>query len=182
MLNPGIGLVPTFGLFYCGIKDDIFCVDKDGNKINENNSIFIVQEHKNAKPLSVVKQFTEEMLIQLFDILVKLEENGIYHCDIHIGNILVDDTKNYKIYLIDFGLASFMINGKQVHQRPGWPVIDHFFSICDFLSRYNKPLHKIIYSLSNTLQQIFNTLTIKIIYDNVKECLTKAKKASADKP
>jgi len=182
VLNPGIGLVPTFGLFYCGIKGDIFCVDKDGNKIDENNSIFIVQEQKNAKPLSVVKKFTKEMLIQLFDILVKLEENGIYHCDINYGNVLVDETNNDKIYLIDFGLASFMINGKQVHQRPGWPVIGHFFSICDFLLRYNKPLHKIIYSLSKTLQQIFDTLTIKIIYDYVKECLTTAKKASADRP
>ena len=49
MENPDIGLVPTFGLFYCD--------DKDGNKINKNNSIFILQEKKNAKTL---KKFTND--------------------------------------------------------------------------------------------------------------------------
>lgn len=149
MKNPGIGLVPTFGLFYCGRKDGRFCVDEDDKKIDENNSIFIVQEKKNAKPLSVVKKFTKEMLIQLFEILVKLEENNIYHRDINNGgNILVDTTQNDKIYLIDFGLASFMINGTQIYQNSnffGNNASEDFTDICNLLWQYNKDLSKIIF-------------------------------------
>ena len=158
MENPGIGLVPTFGLFYCGRKGDMFCANEDGTKIDENNSIFIVQEKKNAKPLSVVRKFTKEMLIQLFEILVKLEKNGIYHCDINDGNILVDETKNDKIYLIDFGLASFMMNQKRIHQRTTYfyndndcTAFDDFFAICTLLANYNKELFKIIYPLLNII-------------------------------
>jgi serine/threonine protein kinase len=172
MKNPGIGLVPTFGLFYCGRKGDMFCVDKDGKKIDENNSIFIVQEKKNAKPLSVVKKFTKEMLIQLFEILVKLEENGIYHCDINNGNILVDETNNDKIYLIDFGLASFMINKKRIYQRTTYfsgvndsTAFDDFFAICSLLSSYNRQLYQIIYSLLETIIKKFRNPKIKEIHE-----------------
>jgi len=164
MENPGIGLVPTFGLFYCGRKGGMFCVDKDGNIINENNSIFILQEKKNAKPLSVVKKFTKKMLIELFKILVKLEENGIYHCDINDGNILVD--KNDKIYLIDFGLASFMINKKRIYQSDD---STDFLNICLLLVVYNIDLYHEIKKFINSDEPR------KTIYESVLEDLEEYK-------
>jgi serine/threonine protein kinase len=165
MENPDIGLVPTFGLFYCGRKGDMFCVYEDGNKINENNSIFILQEKKNAKPLSVVKKFTKKMLIELFKILVKLEENGIYHCDISEDNILVD--KNDKIYLIDFGLASFMINGKRIYQIDR--AVSDFSKICSLLAEYNIDLYYEIKKIKNSDEPR------KTIYESVLEDLEEYK-------
>ena len=173
MENPDIGLVPTFGLFYCGRKDGMFCVDKDGNKINENNSIFILQEKKNAEPLSVVRKFTKEMLIELFKILVKLEENGIYHCDINDGNILVDETNNNKIYLIDFGLASFMINGESIYQSDcdQSDCATDFLSICILLVEYNRDLYD-KYDLYDKIKEFKNPhKPRKTIYESVLEDL-----------
>ena len=174
MDNPGIGLVPTFGLFYCGRKGDMFCANEDGTKIDENTNIFIVQEKKDAKSLVDVKKFTEEMMIQLFEILVKLEEKGIYHSDIHPGNILVDN-KTGKIYLIDFGLASFTmeVDGVRKHQRirnakyfynkNDCTAFDDFFAICAILSDFNRELFKIIYPLLVAIIREFNNPDIQEI-------------------
>jgi serine/threonine protein kinase len=174
MENPAIGLVPTFGLFYCGRKGDMFCANKDGTKIDENTDIFIVQEKKDAKSLIDVEKFTEEMMIQLFEILVKLEEKGIYHSDIHPGNILVDN-KTGKIYLIDFGLASFMIevdgvrkhqrirNAKYFYNKNDCTAFDDFFAICAILSDFNYELFKIIYPLLVDIIKKFNNPEIKNI-------------------
>lgn len=173
MENPGIGLVPTFGLFYCGRKGDMFCVNKDGTKIDENTDIFIVQEKKDAKPLSVVEKFTKEMMIQLFEILVKLEEKGIYHSDINDGNILVDN-KTGKIYLIDFGLASFMMedgvrkhqrirNAKYFYSKNNCTAFDDFFAICAILSYLNYTLYIIIYPLLEEIIKKFYNPDIKNI-------------------
>jgi hypothetical protein len=180
MENPGIGLVTTFGLFYCGRidekdeKDEMFCANKDGTKIDENTDIFIVQEKKDAKSLIDVKKFTEEMMIQLFEILVKLEEKGIYHSDIHPGNILVDN-KTGKIYLIDFGLASFMmeVDGVRKHQRiknakyfynkNDCTAFDDFFAICVILSIFNYELYQIIYPLLVNIIKKFDNPDIKNI-------------------
>jgi len=173
MENPGIGLVTTFGLFYCGRTGDMFCANEDGTKIDENNSIFIVQEKKNAKPLSVVKKFTKEMLIQLFEILVKLEEKGIYHRDIKAGNILVDETKNDKIYLIDFGLASFMINGTQIYQKSNFfadNASEDFSDICNLLWQYNKDLSSII-NPTNLYNFLTKDIKMSEIYNIITDLL-----------
>ena len=177
--TPDIGLVPTFGLFYCGRKDKMICVNEDGTKIDENTDIFIVQQKKDASPLSKDKKFNENMMMQLFEILVKLEEFNIYHGDISVNNILVDSSK--KIYLIDFGLASFPFptNGdrpqKQKHQRLGYfrdyeycSAFDDFFEICAILSQYNPDLYSkispLLISILGKFKPSLNLDAIQIEY------------------
>ena len=88
------------------------------------------------------------------DLLMTIDSCG----HINDGNILVDETKNDKIYLIDFGLASFMMNQKRIHQRTTYfyndndcTAFDDFFAICTLLANYNKELFKIIYHLLKIL-------------------------------
>ncbi|MEB3181101.1 MAG: protein kinase [Nostocaceae cyanobacterium] len=69
----------------------------------------IVQEYKNAQPLSVRRSFDADQVkaiaIQILEILVYLQSRipVIIHRDIKPENILVDDQLN--VYLIDFGFA-----------------------------------------------------------------------------
>ena len=163
--NPTIGLVTTFGIFYCGKKGEKFCMHDDKTEITQNKDIFIVQEKINGTTLRNKKVgfvFTKDMLIELFEILIKLEENGIYHSDLNTTNIIMSDTG--KIYLIDFGLASFMFNDKRCFQREKTyfslskydnmcTAFNDFFAVCKLLSEYNRELFSKIYKI---LEDIFN--------------------------
>jgi serine/threonine protein kinase len=79
---------------------------------DSGNGLCLVQEFKNAQPLSNPRSYTPEQIkkiaIQLLEILIYLQEKTgysepIYHRDIKPDNILLDD--QLKVYLIDFGLA-----------------------------------------------------------------------------
>jgi serine/threonine protein kinase len=184
--NPSIsiGLVITFGLFYCGKKNDEFCMDADRKEITENKDIFIVQEKKNARTLRELRDkdktfvFTKGMLKELFKILVILEENGIYHSDLNTRNILIDN-ETKKLYLIDFGLASFMFNGNRYRQREIAYFNDHlnpkgvcsafndFFSIYRFLLEFNQ---KLFAEISPIIQQIFDEFNPKPLESIVNMC------------
>jgi len=182
MENKDIGLVPTFGIFYCGrklsykysdgvkIQKNLYCKHSDGTQIYENNDIFIVQEKKYAKNLSDTKIFTVEMLHKLFGILIILEKNGIYHNDINVGNILVD--KNGNIYLIDFGLASFMFNDKRYNSRHEYGKItafNDFYSICTILSVFNNNLYVKIYPVLESIINKFSSYGKRIDINDVGE-------------
>lgn len=173
--KPTIGLVITFGIFYCGKKDEEkFCMDDDKTEITKNKDIFIVQEKINGTTLRNKKVgfvFTKDMLIELFEILIKLEENGIYHSDLNTTNIIMSDTG--KIYLIDFGLASFMFNDKRLFQRERTyfskskddnmcTAFNDFFAVCKLLSEYNRELFSKIYKI---LETIFNEFDPKPLVD-----------------
>ena len=79
------------------------------DKIDSGEGLCLVQEYKNAEPLSKLRSFTPEdikhIITQILEILVYLQERipSIIHRDLKPENILVDDDLN--AYVIDFGLA-----------------------------------------------------------------------------
>lgn len=79
-------------------------------KFDPNNGLCLVQEYKEAQPLSKLRTFSPEEIksiaVQLLKILVYLQQEripSIFHRDIKPENVLVDNQN--KVYLIDFGLA-----------------------------------------------------------------------------
>ncbi|MGY6528402.1 MAG: serine/threonine protein kinase [Cyanobacterium sp.] len=79
------------------------------DKVDSGEGLCLVQEYKNAEPLSKLRSFTPEdikhIITQILEILVYLQERipSIIHRDLKPENILVDDDLN--AYVIDFGLA-----------------------------------------------------------------------------
>ncbi len=85
------------------------------NQFNPNDGICLVQEYKDARPLSLVQlssaskaeieDISKNIAFQILDILIYLQDRVplIIHRDIKPENILVD--YNLKVYLVDFGLA-----------------------------------------------------------------------------
>jgi serine/threonine protein kinase len=73
------------------------------------NGFCLVQEYKNAQPLTVQKNLSLEKIkiitIKILEILVYLQQQTppIFHRDLKPENILVDQELN--VYLIDFGFA-----------------------------------------------------------------------------
>ncbi|EAZ88124.1 serine/threonine protein kinase, partial [Crocosphaera chwakensis] len=85
------------------------------NRFDPGDGLCLVQEYKNAQPLSTSRSFSPQQIksitVQLLEILVYLQEERIppiFHQDIKPENILVND--NIKVYLIDFGLARIGTN------------------------------------------------------------------------
>lgn len=78
-------------------------------KFDPGDGLCLVQEYKNADPLSKSRSFSpeeiESIASQVLEILIYLQRQMpiIIHRDLKPENILVDD--NINVYLIDFGLA-----------------------------------------------------------------------------
>lgn len=79
-------------------------------QFDPGDGLCLVQEYKNAQPLSKRRSFSPEEIksiaTQVLEILVYLQQERIppiFHRDIKPENILVDN--NIKVYLVDFGLA-----------------------------------------------------------------------------
>jgi serine/threonine protein kinase len=78
-------------------------------KFDPGDGLCLVQEYKNADPLSTYRTFSPEEIksiaSQILEILIYLQTQipMIIHRDLKPDNILVDDDIN--VYLIDFGLA-----------------------------------------------------------------------------
>lgn len=79
-------------------------------KIVEITKNTIIYEYIEGKTLDKYKNFTVNesinILIQLADILEKLHQKRIVHCDIKPNNIMI--TKTGKIMLLDFGNSRFI--------------------------------------------------------------------------
>lgn len=90
------------------------------NKFDPDDGLCLVQEYKDAQPLSKRRSFSPEdiksIAIQILEILVYLQERipPIFHRDIKPENVLVDENPpksplqkrgEIAVYLIDFGLA-----------------------------------------------------------------------------
>ncbi|NEP50253.1 MAG: protein kinase [Moorea sp. SIO3C2] len=114
--------------------------------------VCLVQEYKNAQPLSAYPSFTPEQIqqiaVQMLDILDYIQHfyNPIIHRDIKPENVLLD--YKMRVYLIDFGLAQLAygsINGSTTMAgTAGFMPPEQL---------YNHPLNKAsdIYSLGVTL-------------------------------
>lgn len=78
-------------------------------QFNSTDGLCLVQEYKQAKPLSKSRSFTpkeiKNIALQVLEILVYLQERipPIIHRDIKPENVLLDE--KMKVHLIDFGLA-----------------------------------------------------------------------------
>jgi serine/threonine protein kinase len=76
---------------------------------DSGNGICLVQEYKNAQPLSIQSSFNfdeiKHIAISILEILVYLQNRNlpVIHRDIKPENILVDEQLN--IYLVDFGFS-----------------------------------------------------------------------------
>ena len=79
--------------------------------IETDNGFCLIQEYKKASKLSDYRQLTlveiKKIILEILEILIYLQQHTppIFHRDIKPENILIDDS--LKVYLIDFGFASF---------------------------------------------------------------------------
>jgi len=93
-------LVPTYGFFTCETKKSV-CKRLRINKMN------MVQKRIFGKTLAeVVNDLSltkfRQIIVEIFKVLVILEKYGIYHKDLHMKNIMMEDGRPY---IIDFGMA-----------------------------------------------------------------------------
>jgi len=109
------------------------------DSLQTDDGYCILQEYKEAQPLSEPRSFTldevKQIAIAVLEILVYLQERipPIIHRDIKPENVLVDDKLN--VYLIDFGFAR--IGGNDV--APGSIAAGTFGFMAPELM-YDKPL------------------------------------------
>jgi serine/threonine protein kinase len=86
------------------------------NSFETPDGFCMVQEYKNAQPLSVPRSFDadeiKQIAVSILEILVYLQNRipSVIHRDIKPENILVDEQLN--VYLVDFGFAK--IGGEEV--------------------------------------------------------------------
>jgi serine/threonine protein kinase len=79
------------------------------------NGICLVQEYKNAQPLSLQQSFTpgriKDLAISILDILIYLQKQSppVIHRDLKPENILLDE--EFKVYLVDFGFSRSVTAG-----------------------------------------------------------------------
>jgi len=107
-------LIPTFGIFSCKSKGDDFCLEKGEEKM------FLVQQKIEGVTLKTMLKnstFTLDdlqiVLGRIFSILIMLEKSPykIAHHDLHAENIMLNPKKLTQIWLLDFGLSSFSVDG-----------------------------------------------------------------------
>ncbi|MGF1478276.1 MAG: serine/threonine protein kinase [Cyanophyceae cyanobacterium] len=120
---------------------------------DSGNGICLVQEYKDASPLSTPRRLTTEevksIAITVLEILVYLQQQvpPIIHRDIKPENVLVDDQLN--VYLIDFGFA-------RTNHQPGVALSSQVAGTFGFMppeQLLNRPLTLAtdLYSLGATL-------------------------------
>ncbi|MGQ4647254.1 protein kinase domain-containing protein [Lyngbya aestuarii] len=123
------------------------------NSFDPGDGLCLVQEYKNALPLSVPRSFHPDQLkqiaVSLLEILVYLQNQipPVIHRDIKPENVLVDDQLN--VYLVDFGFAR--IGGGEVVALSSMVAGTTGFMPPEQL--LNRPLSKAsdLYSLGATL-------------------------------
>ena len=135
-------LVPTYGFFLCEQEPEGFrnaahfaqiCTSPNG--LGNKSHLYIVQ--KNIENTISFQDFLgtaaatldsiKRIICIVFSQLQELQESqyGIYHGDLHGKNILVSpDGKN--VYIIDWGLSGFTMNGKQYKGFSQKEYQDHF--------------------------------------------------------
>ena len=106
-------LVPTYGIFVCDHSLQNGKLTICGNE-NKCPYIHLVQQKRNGITLSDTLEqgleYKEFKLIlkKICNVLIILEINKLYHNDLHNQNILIE---NNNPVLIDFGMASFIVDG-----------------------------------------------------------------------
>lgn len=110
-------LVPTYGYFIC---DNVTVCTATGGR----PSIFLIQEKIDGDSLDNFlksnkpdKTETLKIFFKILDALVNIRANSDYdliHGDLHTGNIMIVRNQNsYDIKIIDWGMASFTLDGKR---------------------------------------------------------------------
>jgi tRNA A-37 threonylcarbamoyl transferase component Bud32 len=59
-----------------------------------------------SKTLYTYKKITKNMLYEILKIIYKLNKNGVYHNDLHLNNILIED-ETLRPYITDFGFGGY---------------------------------------------------------------------------
>ncbi len=113
----------------------------------------------------------QRISLQLFDGLAAAHEQGVLHCDIKPENILIDN--ELKVFISDFGIASFMGEGAVIYGSPS-------FSAPERESQSEPSFQQDIYSLAATLFELtYGQLPFQ---GATKDDIVKAKYTPLEKP
>jgi hypothetical protein len=128
ILNPTLGLVPSYGIIKCNL-------DKPTDKCNLDNNgpltYFLVM--KKIKGITLLELLKEKKITtvkeirngikQILNLLIILQESEYHleHGDLNTRNIIIDE--NFKWFIIDYGFSTFTIIDGGINKN----VISSFF-------------------------------------------------------